>query len=395
VAKRCLSCKTNSDGTREWGTYYGGAFYEEYCSIAIDNSNNIYLCGMTESTSQISTIGAFQTSLAGSSDCFVVKFDPSGLRQWGTYYGGIQTDNAKGITADINGDIIFIGNTESSSGLATSGAFLTSGNFTSGLLVKLSPSGSRKWATYFDAYNWRGCTSVASDKWGNIYFTGNTDLPGNIATTGAHQTSLGGGVDAFLQKFDSTGNRIWGTYYGGMSEDYGIAVATDTLGNVYLGGYTNSSSGISTPGSLQPNNGDPIVPGWVPRDSYLAKFNASGTRIYGTYYGVINDDILCGVATFKSGTACITGSSVGSSSSSGGLPLMKTAFRVLVMLLFYTMREWQFLLIIISFQVRQSSVLEVLLPSWDLYRQMEMIYILINGYHQLLEQILVLQMLPG
>ena len=43
-----------------------------------------------------------------------------------------------------------------------------------------------------------------------------------IATTGAHQTTYGGDYDAFLVKFNSSGVRQWGTYYGGTGDDNGF-----------------------------------------------------------------------------------------------------------------------------------------------------------------------------
>ena len=60
---------------------------------------------------------------------------------------------------------------------------------------------------------WSSCATDAS---GNVYLAGDTNSTTGIATTGAHQTTYGGGYyDAFLVKFNSSGVRQWGTYYGG------------------------------------------------------------------------------------------------------------------------------------------------------------------------------------
>jgi hypothetical protein len=47
--------------------------------------------------------------------------------------------------------------------------------------------------------------------------------------------------------------RLWGTYYGGTGDDIGLSCSSDSSGNVYLAGYTNSNTGsvIATAGSHQ------------------------------------------------------------------------------------------------------------------------------------------------
>jgi|ERR1043165_6365132 hypothetical protein len=58
----------------------------------------------------------------------------------------------------------------------------------------------------------------------------------NIATVGSHQYVYGSSQDAFLAKFDSSGIRIWATYYGGIGEDAAQAVCTDTAAEfIYRG----------------------------------------------------------------------------------------------------------------------------------------------------------------
>ena len=53
------------------------------------------LAGYTSSTTGIATTGAHQTTSGGVlNDAFLVKFNSSGVRQWGTYYGGTGTDLA-------------------------------------------------------------------------------------------------------------------------------------------------------------------------------------------------------------------------------------------------------------------------------------------------------------
>ena len=55
-------------------------------------NGNVCITGTTNSTSNIATTGAYQTSLGGSHDAFVAKFNSAGVMQWATYYGGTGND---------------------------------------------------------------------------------------------------------------------------------------------------------------------------------------------------------------------------------------------------------------------------------------------------------------
>ena len=67
--------KFNSSGVRQWGTYYGGSGFDNsyYQNLDIDNSGNAYLSGHTNSSNNIASSGAHQTTLGGSYDAFLVR----------------------------------------------------------------------------------------------------------------------------------------------------------------------------------------------------------------------------------------------------------------------------------------------------------------------------------
>ena len=127
-----------------------------------------------------------------------------------------------------------------------------------------------------------GGNSCTIDALGNIYMTGMTFSSSGIATAGAHQTANAGLTDAFLVKFNSSGVRQWGTYYGGGGPDDGFSCTTDASGNVYMTGQAQqqmAASGIATPGSHQSAYGGGY------NDAFLVKFDSNGLRQWGTYYG--------------------------------------------------------------------------------------------------------------
>ncbi|NDC41932.1 MAG: T9SS C-terminal target domain-containing protein [Chitinophagia bacterium] len=115
-----------------------------------------------------------------------------------------------------------------------------------------------------------------------------------MTTPFCYQNALGGGIDAFIAKFDpDTGFRVWGTYFGGPADeyqDYTFINADDTT-NLYVTGYTYSTSGISSAQAWQPAFG-----GGVNADGYVASFNRVGNKRWSSYIGGSGEDQAFGCA---------------------------------------------------------------------------------------------------
>jgi hypothetical protein len=302
--------KFNSSGLRLWGTYYGGTGSDVGYSCSVDGNNYVYIAGETQSNFGISTSGSHQASKSTGADAFLVKFNSNGVRQWGTYYGGTGGDSGRACSTDGSGNIYLAGNTNSSSGIATPGAHQTSGS--GGFLVKFNTNGTRQWGTYYAGNFLDGVNSCATDLSGNVYLAGNTQSTINFATVGAHQETNGGGTDAYLVKFDGSGVRQWGTYYGGFGFDNGRSCSVDASGNVYLSGMTESTGGIASSVAYQTTYGGG-------GDAFLVKFNSSGERQWGTYYGDANLEDAFSCAAGSSNMIYIAGrtTSISSIATSG------------------------------------------------------------------------------
>lgn len=167
--------------------------------------------------------------------------------------------------------------------------------------MKIDPP-VRHWGTYYggsgDDYSGNSCIT---DDDGNIYISGTTSSLDNIATTGAHQVSFGGGSsDSFLGKFNSDGILQWSTYYGGSNHEYVFGCSVDGNGNVFMSGQTRSHNNIATTGSYQE-----VISGLT--DAFLVKFNTNGVREWGTYYGGLDNDESYNLATDNSGNVIVVG----------------------------------------------------------------------------------------
>jgi hypothetical protein len=303
------------DPTLTWSTYLGGSAVDNTQAMWIDNAGNVVVTGQTQSTTGIATSGAFLTSFSGggNNDAFVSKFSSSGSMLWSTYYGNTGYDDGWAINVDKYNNIYMTGTTSSTSGIATSGAYQSSFGGTTksynAYIVKFSPGGSRFWGTYFGSSGQDQGLFLALDQNTNIYLTCWITSSSGIATSGAYQTSYGGGgQDASLEKFDSTGTKLtWSTYFGGSGYEVVNTVATDLNGNAFICGYTSSSSGIASSGAYQTAYGGGSY------DAFVASFSGSGGLNWATYLGGSNNDYGWGVTADISGNVIACGQSYSTS----------------------------------------------------------------------------------
>jgi hypothetical protein len=79
--------------------------------IAVDNSGNAYLTGITNSANFPAANG-FQ-GYSGEGDAFVTKFMADGTLEYSTYLGGTAQDTGIGIAVDNAGTVYLAGNTSS------------------------------------------------------------------------------------------------------------------------------------------------------------------------------------------------------------------------------------------------------------------------------------------
>lgn len=272
---------------RSWGTYYGGITNDIGGTVNVDNEHNVILAGSTMSSTNIATAGAYDTIKNTYYDMYIAKFTASGVRMWGTYYGGDGTERLWGAKTDMIGNIYVTGWTCSNSYIATPGSFQdTCSSYnnlgpSAGYLAKFSPNGWRIWGTYYGGWATDDADDVDVDQNGNVYIAGSTAGTVTLGTPGTYQPdyyeTYGMSGDGFIAKFDSAGARIWGTYYGHGCLFTGISV--DSSGILYAAGSTRSPDTIASSGAYQ------TVYGGGESDVFLVSFTPTGQRLWGTYYG--------------------------------------------------------------------------------------------------------------
>ena len=163
---------------------------------------------------------------------------------WAKSTGGLSYEYSKSIAVDNDGNVyttgIFVQTMDFDPGAGEYS--LTSAGFNDIFLSKLDASGNFKWAIHMGGPEYDYGNSVAVDKDGNIFvtgeFQGDADFTPN--SVGGNLTSHGAN-DIFIAKYDSSGNYLWAKGIGGTSYDGGKAITTDIFGNIYVTGFFNDS----------------------------------------------------------------------------------------------------------------------------------------------------------
>jgi len=241
--------RIDSAGHPTWSTWFGGTADDYATSVMVDSSG-IWVAGYTASMDSIATPGAFQDSLRGAEDAFVLKLDSVGVRQWSSYFGGTGTDRALGITSV--GSAAFIAGWTTSDSLVAATDTLSHqplrGGMQDAFIARIDSGGSVRWATYLgDSLDDRA-VGIARDKGGYINVIGTTLADTSMATGDAHQMWRADSTDIFLTRFDTLGARDWGTYFGGDSADAAAAITVFDTAVVYLAGRTCSTNDMALHG---------------------------------------------------------------------------------------------------------------------------------------------------
>lgn len=293
------------DPTLIYSTYLGGSNEEFGNAIAVDSSGDVYIAGLAGSIDFPTTLGAFQTALAGGADAFVTKLNPSGTALiYSTYLGGSGADSASGIAVDSSGDVYVTGSATSSNFPTTLGAFQTAqaGN-TNGFVTKINPSGSALiYSTYLGGSSFDFATGIALDSSGDAYIAGSAGSIDFPTTSGAFQTTLAGSGNAFVTKLNPTGTALlYSTYLGGSNGEGAYSIAVDPSGNAYVTGLSGSSNFPTTPGAFQTT-----LAGIV--NAFVTKLNPSGSALlYSTYLGGSNRELGYSIVVDSSGDAYVAG----------------------------------------------------------------------------------------
>ncbi|MGD9092697.1 MAG: SBBP repeat-containing protein [Anaerolineales bacterium] len=346
--------KVDTGGNWMSVSFLGAASDDDGRAVAFDDEGNIYITGYSQGR-----WGSPKRSHRGNYDAFVAKLDRYGVLLWNTFLGGTEDDKAFGVTVNNSGYVYVTGESSASWGSpvrAYSGA-------KDAFVAKLDSAGNLQWNTFL------GSASNDTGYGVDLYSGGNFNVVGvSYATWGTPRRAYSGGSDAFIAEIDDAGNLVWNSFMGGGYSDHGRGLVVDNVGNVFLTGtstYTwgtpiRSHAGMGVPnafvarvsssgylswntflGSTQDYGlgidrdlvgnvyvtgttyqgwGFPIRSCTVNYDAFVAKLSYSGSLLWNTCLGhdvEISEDTGYGITVGRFGDAYV----IGSSRSSWGTPI--------------------------------------------------------------------------
>ncbi|TND08520.1 MAG: hypothetical protein FD123_2316 [Bacteroidetes bacterium] len=276
--------RIDSTGNRVWATYFGGTGFDAaYHAVIVGNA--VYVAGSTNSNDLPVDTNAYQPLYAGGYEAWLLKLDTNGQKIWSTYFGGSGSDAAYDIDADAAGNI-YLGGSTTSSNLPLAATTGFQPNWAGALdawIAKFDSSGQAHWSTYYGGSGSEDAHSITVDAGANIILCGGTFSLNFPTSPGAFQSLSGGMQDVYLLKLDSSGNRIFASMYGGTAGEDAFGLHHDAAGNIYIAGFTQS---IDFPllGTTYQNMNAGM------NDAYLMKLNTSGIPLWSTYYGGPQDE---------------------------------------------------------------------------------------------------------
>jgi hypothetical protein len=333
-----------------YSTYFGGnginGQLDEGFAVATDGKGNAYFAGVTSSSDLVLTNPIVPTQNSSVGNAFVAEINTTATSNslvFGTYLGGSGLgssaigfgDIAQGITLDSAGHTYVIGSTTSSDFAPSPASGSTpcgDAGFATAFIVEIDTTVAAPTSLF--SYCYGGAlgdtlalgTTIAPDKTavavGRTYASDFPVTSGSIPVPAAPSTQYGVG---FITKFNTSGTPAvpYSTLLGGSRGDTVYSVATDSTGDVYVGGFSQSQDFPVTQGALMVTNSNGNGTGTVAKINPLG--GGASDLLYASYFGGSGQsnplqvgDAVNGIAVSTANNAYIAGGTT--STTTGTVP---------------------------------------------------------------------------
>lgn len=265
--------KMTSDGVSLiFSTFLGGNKDDIATVGKLAPDKGFFVTGYTTSTNFPTTGGAYQSTLKGRKDIFLIKLSSSGRTiDYATYIGGGDDDEPYGMAVTPSGNIFIVGRTKSSDfpivpyrtgqwGVYDSPYDRSyNGGWDAFAIKMLGDGGKIDFSTYFGGTADDIARVVTYTQDETIIFAGETyketvSQPTFPISSNPFQSTLKGGAEIFITKLSNiitssiggyTRRRqdlLFSTFIGGSANDFPISIELLKNNSIALAGHTNSTN---------------------------------------------------------------------------------------------------------------------------------------------------------
>lgn len=292
-----------------WSTAFGdGTGEDDYAyAITTNQKGEVYVAGTFEGFIDFDpdTSQYLMNAIYGE-DGYVAKYDTNGQFIWAIQIETRSSARINAIALDRSGNVLVSGyytnridfDPTADSSYAYSGTF----NNANGFVAKYSPKGTLLWGLNIGGNSVDNVLTLSTDHDNNVIIGGGfSDTVDFDPGTGTNQLIAPSFQDAFVAKYDSTGQHLWAFSIGASTSDYTQQVAIDDSSNIIVSG-TFSNQADFDPSSntvnLSPNGRN---------DAFLAKYTSQGQYVWAKTLGGIGNEYVYGMQLSPTGFIYLAG----------------------------------------------------------------------------------------
>lgn len=225
----------NSMGDFNWVNTYGGFQADRVEKVDIDSNNDIIAVANYEN--EIDIEGTTYNSV-GIEEVLILKFDISGSLENSFILPTLSTAHA--VTCDENGNF-YVGTRFSHTVDFDPGpgfAYRTSNGSNDIAIVKFDSTSIFQWVSVIEGNQFKTFVDLNVDVYGDIlgigYFEGSADFDPSAGVDNRFSAGL---TDTFILKINPAGNMTWVRTLEGVNSNYGIALTSNSVGDIFNLGY--------------------------------------------------------------------------------------------------------------------------------------------------------------
>lgn len=233
--------KCDPSGNVLWAKAGIAPFDDRAVSVAVDETNNIYVCGQYSDTIQFTNTYNNNSFNAG----FIMKIDPSGNESWFRRMVASQF-MAYDIDAKIN-KVVVTGDFSNTLTINTTPSQSVTGNFPHNIFTLcLDYSGNYQWGSSTGSDNVVSSRALFIDPDGETTITGYFKCEftpfSNYSGSGVFNST--GFRDIYTMKYSATGAFTWIRYFGGTGDDIPSDISGFIFSNPVISGTFSKSFNI-------------------------------------------------------------------------------------------------------------------------------------------------------